>query len=77
MPTGLELRPEMPGISPQQVSPVPDTGSLDYIPSGDERYPQICQIDSRNACLTRQIFEIYVAFEMKCSSEVKFELSSP
>ena len=29
-----------------------------------------------DACPTRQIFAIYVAFEMKCSSEVKFELLS-
>ena len=70
---GLELRPGMPGISPELVPRIPDTGTLDYIPGGDECYSRLCRIDSRNACLTRQIFEIYVELEMKCSSGVDFE----
>ena len=57
--TGLELRPGMPGISPELVPHIPGTGLSNSIPGGDECYPRICQIDSKNACL-RQTFEIYV-----------------
>ena len=33
--SGLELRPGMPGISPELVVRIPGTGMPDYIPGGD------------------------------------------
>ena len=51
--SGLELRPGMQGISPELVPRIPGTGLSNSIPGGDECYPRLCQIDSKNACLTR------------------------